>query len=107
MSGAPSSSFAAKDDSEFVQLDAQAGSTTSTEAKAQTQAQIQAQEAFKASIEARLNAAEAHKSSIRELQRKVAHNLLEHDREMLRMNNLLQLKKGKSHGLAQVSAPSS
>ena len=39
-SGAPSSSFAAKDDSEFVQLDAQAGTATTAEAKSQTQAEI-------------------------------------------------------------------
>ena len=64
---APSSDTHSKEDEEFVQLDAQAASAVSSEARAMVQARIQAQEAFKAKIEARLNAVEATKSSIREL----------------------------------------
>lgn len=57
--------------------------------ESKSQSTIQAQEAYKAKIEARLNAAQAHKSSIHELQKKVAHNLLMHDKKMIRMNELI------------------
>lgn len=78
--------LAAKDE-EFVQLDASA--TSSTESGSQAQANVQAEEAFKARIEARLNAAQSHKSTISELQRKFVHSLVAHDREIIRLNELV------------------
>jgi len=50
---------------------------------------VQAEEAFKARIEARLNAAQSQKSTISELQRKFVHSLVAHDREIIRLNELV------------------
>ena len=82
----PKDMLSAKDE-EFVQLDAQAA--TSTESGSEAQAKVQAEEAFKARIEARLNAAQSHKSTISELQRKFVHSLVAHDREIIRLNELV------------------